>query len=108
LWLRSLVKPRISTPSGPTKATVACGVDVSITKVRAPDMRAGWHGRSNSASPQKIGVAETLRLGLALAAVRGRGGPASEPRQALIGATVVCPGLPRIPWRHFLFQGVTA
>ena len=30
-------------------------------------------------------------------AVRGRGGMASEPRQALIGATVVCPCLPRFP-----------
>jgi hypothetical protein len=38
-------------------------------------------------------------------AVRGRGGPAGEPRQDLIVATVVCPNLPRIPWQHF-FSGV--
>ncbi len=34
-------------------------------------------------------------------AVRGRGGLASEPRQALIGATVVCPCLPRFPGGTF-------
>ena len=34
-------------------------------------------------------------------AVRGCGGPAGEPRQALTGATVACPDLPRIPWRRF-------
>ena len=39
-------------------------------------------------------------MGFASAAVRGRGGSAGEPRQALIGATVVCPDLPRIPWQH--------
>jgi hypothetical protein len=49
----------------------------------------------------EIGVAENGRLVLSLRAVRGRGGSAGEPRQALIGATVVCPGLPRIPWQHF-------
>jgi hypothetical protein len=37
----------------------------------------------------------------AIAAVRGCGGSAGESRQVLIEATVVCPGLPRIPWQHF-------
>ena len=37
-------------------------------------------------------------------AVRGRGGSAGEPRQALIGATVVCPDLPRFPGSTFLFK----
>jgi hypothetical protein len=46
-------------------------------------------------------IAESVRLVLSLRAVRDRGGSASEPRQALIGATVVCPSLPRIPWQHF-------
>ena len=55
----------------------------------------------NAREDWKIGIAETYRLGLSLGAVRGRGGSADEPRQALIGATVVCPDLPRIPWRHF-------
>ncbi len=50
---------------------------------------------------RKKGIAETARLVLSCRAVRGRGGSAGEPRQALIGATVVCPCLPRIPWRHF-------
>jgi len=49
---------------------------------------------------RKLGVAQSGRLGLACRAVRGRGGSASEPRQALIGATVVCPDLPRIPWQQ--------
>lgn len=34
---------------------------------------------------------------LTAAVVRGRGGQAGESRQALIGATVACPGLPRLP-----------
>jgi len=34
-------------------------------------------------------------------AVRDRRDPASEPRQALIGATVVCPDLPRFPGGTF-------
>ena len=47
-------------------------------------------------------------MGFAAAAVRGRGGPASKPRQALIGATVVCPDLPRIPWRHFFHPSIAS
>jgi|GEM_PF-2679444 len=57
-------------------------------------------------SPKKF-IANPVLLRLSFRAVRGRGGSASEPRQALIGATVVCPGLPRIPWRHFSVIGLS-
>ena len=53
---------------------------------------------------RKKGIAENGRLVLSLGAVRGRGGLASEPRQALIGATVVCPHLPRFPGGTFFAQ----
>jgi len=58
----------------------------------------------NFLAKMKFGVAEWQAVGFHPGAVRGRGGSAGEPRQALIGATVVCPDLPRIPWQHFLFQ----
>ena len=58
------------------------------------------HKRSRSVRPLFV-VAVRGVVGLVSAAVRSRGGEASEPRQALIGATVVCPHLPRFPGGTF-------
>jgi hypothetical protein len=49
-------------------------------------------------------LAGLLSVGLFSLAVRGRGGMASEPRQALIGATVACPYLPRFPGGTFIYS----
>ena len=56
----------------------------------------------------EIIIAHCREWVFASAAVRGYGGSAGEIRQVLIEATVVCPGLPRIPWQHFFLRGKTS
>ena len=65
----------------------------SIREIRR--IRGSYHLR------QFVIAARTV-VGFLCPAVRDRGDPASEPRQALIGATVVCPVLPRFPGSTFL------
>lgn len=52
---------------------------------------------------EKIEVAAYKLMGFVFYAVRDCGAVAGEPRQALIGATVVCPQLPQFPGGTFLF-----
>lgn len=94
---RGNVKPPI--PRVPTGRLTFANRNLRCSQERNDGCKSGFRLRMTKSPPKSL--ARAVDRGWNPAAVRGRGGPAGEPRQDLIVATVVCPGLPRIPWQRF-------